>query len=80
MVVRMSLGNYTTAAAFSAAAAGAPIGISGFEAHGKTGNGLVNADGSGTASLDHSQAVAVPVNAALNTYVPAGTKHFGWLK
>ncbi len=78
-IVRISGGSYATPAAWSAAAAGAPILISGLDANSKSGNALVNPDGSATAALDHSQAIAVPTDALINAYVPAGTKHFGWL-
>lgn len=78
--VRVSSGNYATAAAWSTGAAGAPISIAGLDAHSKTGDSLVNADGSPTSALNHSDAVALPADADINQYLPAGTKHFGWLK
>ncbi|TAH33442.1 right-handed parallel beta-helix repeat-containing protein [Candidatus Saccharibacteria bacterium] len=77
----LATGNYTTTSAFATAMAGSPVGISGFEANGKYGNTYVNADGSPTAALAalHAQAVAVPTNATINQYIPAGTKHYGVL-
>ncbi|MGB4759458.1 MAG: right-handed parallel beta-helix repeat-containing protein [Candidatus Saccharimonadales bacterium] len=72
-------GRYTTLTAFSAAMAGAPVGIGGFETLGRYGDSYVGADGTPTAALTalHSSAFAVPVNADLNVYIPAGTKHYG---
>lgn len=78
-IINTHIGNYTTTSAFAAAMAGSPVNISGFEAAGRYGNTYVNADGSPTAALAalHSQAVAVPTNAVINQYIPAGTKHYG---
>jgi hypothetical protein len=44
-------------------------------------SGLVDADGAPTAALValYDQAVPVPVDATLNAYVPAGTRHYGAL-
>lgn len=72
-------GRYTTTSAFATAMAGSPVLISGFETVGKYGNTYVNTDGSPTAALSgiHSQAEAIPTNAAINTYIPAGTRHYG---
>lgn len=76
-----SLGNYTTASAFSAAAAGAPININGFETRGLFGNSYVNSDGSPTATLSakNSSSYPVPTDAIINKYAPAGTTHYGVL-
>lgn len=71
--------NYTTHTAFASAMAGSPVSISGFESKGLTGNSYVNADGSPTSALTalHSQAEAIPTDAMINQYIPAGTKHYG---
>ena len=70
---------YTTHSAFGSALAGSPVSLSGSEAAGKTGNSWVNADGSPTDALRarSSEAVAVPSDATINTYLPAGTKAYG---
>lgn len=72
---------YTTLAAWTAAMAGSPVGITGIDANSKAGASWVNADGSPTAALAavHGQAIAVPTNNAINPYIPAGTKHYGVL-
>lgn len=72
-------GRHTSISAITNALAAAPVGISGLEANSKHGNSYVNADGTPTASLAsmHGQAIAVPTDAAINTYIPAGTKHYG---
>ena len=51
------------------------------EANGKSGTGWVNPDGSPTSTLTaaHNQAAPVPTDAAINTYIPAGTRHYGTL-
>jgi hypothetical protein len=73
------LGRYTSTTAFATAMTGSPVTISGFEAAGKYGNAYVNTDGSPTSALSaiHNQADAVPADAVINTYIPAGTRHYG---
>lgn len=44
-----------------------------------TGSTYVDALGVPTGSLNHTSACAVPVDAVINVYIPAGTKHFGSL-
>lgn len=39
--------------------------------------GLVDAQGVVMSSVDHTNAFAVPVDAVINQYIPAGTKHYG---
>lgn len=80
-LISRSGAGYSTLAAFIAYASGAPIGIAGFESAGKAGNSWVNADGSPTAALSavHGEALAIPANANINQYIPAGTKHYGVL-
>lgn len=80
-IIDTSVGAYTQLSTFTSAMAGAPVSIPGLETNGKFGNSLVNTDGSPTASLTaiHNQAVAIPTDAAINAYIPAGTKHFGVL-
>jgi hypothetical protein len=70
---------YTSLTTFANAMAGSPVGISGFEANGRAGNSWVNSDGSPTATLTavHNQAPAVPTDADINQYIPAGTRHYG---
>jgi hypothetical protein len=62
--------------------ASSPVSIAGIEARGKTGNSWVNPDGSRTSALSgkNSEAVAVPTNAKINQYVPAGTRAYGYLR
>ncbi len=73
--------SYTSLSAWTAAMAASPVSIAGIDANSKSGASWVNADGSPTSTLAaaHSQAVAVPTNAAINKYIPAGTKHYGVL-
>jgi hypothetical protein len=80
-IIDTDLGSYLNNAAFSTAMAAAPVSISGLEAAGKTGNSYVGTDGTPTATLSaiHAQAVAVPTDALINQYVPAGARHFGVL-
>lgn len=75
--MRHAGGSYATPTAWSTAAAGPPIAIPGLDANSKAGDGYVSADGAPTAALDHDQAVALPVDAELNAYLPAGTRRFG---
>lgn len=74
-----TLGNYTTTTAFSAAAAGAPINISGFESRGQYGNSYVNGNGLPTSVLTtkNNSAYPVPTDPVINKYIPAGTTHYG---
>ena len=69
--------SYTTLGAFSSAMAASPVSISGFEATGSANSSLVGTDGVGTGALTHTNAAAVPTDSVINTYVPAGTKHYG---
>ncbi|HZH02784.1 MAG TPA: PA14 domain-containing protein [Myxococcaceae bacterium] len=78
-IVRVPSGSYGNTAVWSAAAGGSPIYLPGLDAHSKSGNMLVNDDGTPTGQLNHGQAVAVPTDESINLYVPAGTRHFGWL-
>jgi hypothetical protein len=77
----VALSNYTTTSAFASAMAGSPVNISGFESKGLAGNGYVNSDGSPTAALAalHGSAYPVPSDSVVNTFLPAGTKHYGVL-
>lgn len=38
-----------------------------------------NPDGTPTATLNHSEAMLTPTDAAINVYIPAGTRHYGIL-
>jgi hypothetical protein len=80
--VSTTLGKHTTHSVFGAAMASSPVSIAGIEARGKTGNSWVNPDGSRTSALSgkNSEAVAVPTNAKINQYVPAGTRAYGYLR
>lgn len=82
-LVRVSLPslNYTSLSAWTAAMAASPVGIPGIDANSKYGNTWVNGDGSPTSALSsvHNSAVAVPNNAVINRYIPAGTRHYGVL-
>ncbi|MCA9581751.1 MAG: right-handed parallel beta-helix repeat-containing protein, partial [Myxococcales bacterium] len=79
-IVRVSTGNYSSTGAWSAAAAGAPISLSGIDSNSKHGNSYVNADGSATVQLDHSEALPIATDTEINQYISAGTRHYGWLK
>ncbi|MCA9601167.1 MAG: right-handed parallel beta-helix repeat-containing protein, partial [Myxococcales bacterium] len=78
-IVRVASGNYSSVSAWTTAAAGSPISIGGLDANSKAGNNLVSADGSATNALNHADAIALPTDADINQYLPAGTKHFGIL-
>lgn len=73
--------SYSSLSAWTAALAGSPVGIAGLDANSKSGTTWVSADGTPTSALTsaHSQAIAVPTNAAINKWIPAGTKHYGVL-
>jgi hypothetical protein len=73
------LGGYDSAAAWSSAAATPPVSIVGLDAHSKSGPGYVDADGAPTDALHHDEAIPIPVDAELNVYIAAGTRHFGVL-
>ena len=77
----VQIGDFSSLSAFISALAGSPVSISGMESKGLTGTSYVNTDGSPTSSLAalHSSAYAVPTESHLNTYIPAGTKHYGVL-
>ncbi len=51
------------------------------ETNAKAGTGWVTTDGTPTSALNgaHSQAAPVPTNNVINTYIPAGTRHYGTL-
>jgi hypothetical protein len=72
-------GSFGTHAAFGAAMAQAPVGIAGFEQSGRSGPGLVNSDGSPSATLaaQHGSAVAIPDDPAINAFLPAGLRRYG---
>lgn len=78
-IINTASGNFTTPSAFSTAMAGAPVSINGLDTSSRYGNSFVNSDGSPTAALSsvHAQAEAVPSDATINIYMPAGTKHYG---
>ncbi|HSH56120.1 MAG TPA: right-handed parallel beta-helix repeat-containing protein [Candidatus Limnocylindrales bacterium] len=78
-IIATAIGSYTTTGAFSSAMAGSPVNISGLDAQSKYGTSWVNADGTPSSSLSgaHGQAVAVPSNADINEFIPAGTRHYG---
>lgn len=72
--------NYSNVSAFTSAMATA-TGINGIDANSKNGSSWVNSDGtpSSTLASAHSQAVAIPQDAEINKYIPAGTKYYGAL-
>ncbi len=77
-----SYGNFSTVGAFSAAMAGGPVGIGGFEAAGRSGSSYVGIhDGNPSNALIaiYNQAAPVPTDPIVNRYIPAGTKHYGSL-
>jgi hypothetical protein len=80
--VSTTVGKFATHSTFGTAMASSPVSIGGIEARGKTGNSWVNGDGSRTSALSakNSEAVAVPTNAKINQYVPAGTRAYGYLR
>jgi hypothetical protein len=49
------------------------------ETNGKSGPGWVTTNGTPTPTLDaaHNQAAPTPTNTLINTYIPAGTRHYG---
>ncbi len=59
--------------------ASAPVSNTTAEAAGVSGNGLVDSNGALLDTSSHSRAAAVPKDATVNEFVPAGTRHFGWL-
>lgn len=74
-------GVYTTLSSFTNAMASLPVSIPGLDASSRYGNTWVNSDGSPTSALSsvHNSAVAVPNNATINKYIPAGSRHYGVL-
>jgi hypothetical protein len=78
-IIATAVGNYTTTSAFASAMAGSPVGISGFEANGRSGAQWVTSEGTPTTALKdaHAQATPVPTNANINQYIQAGTRHYG---
>ena len=78
-IIHTATGYYTTISTFRTAMAASPVSVSGLEANGLVGNTYVNADGSATAALNHANALALPTDADINQYLPAGMKHYGAL-
>ena len=78
-VVRTSAGSPTDAAGWSTLLRSSPFWLPGSELAGRSGAGLVNADGSPTATLTSLDGTAAPAptDAGVNAWVPAGTRHFG---
>jgi hypothetical protein len=85
-----SPGSLASTGTFRAADLAALKGPSGFgsayygksvEAHGRSGTGYVNSDGTPTSALTAiaGQAAPVPTDAKINRYVPAGSRSFGYL-
>lgn len=70
---------YYNLSGFTSAMAASPVYISGIDINSKLGNSWVNADGSPTSALaaKHGEAIAIPTNADINTYIAAGTKYYG---
>lgn len=80
-VVSTTRGKHSSHSAFGSAMGATPVSIAGVEKAGKTGNKWVNADGQPTSSLKSvfGEAVAAPTDAAINKYIPAGTRAYGYL-
>jgi hypothetical protein len=78
-IIGTELGGYTSAAAWCSAAATAPISLAGIDAQSKSGTAYVDADGAATSALDHDEAIPIPVDAEINAYLAAGTRHYGVL-
>ncbi len=77
-IISTPAGKYTTPSAFSAAMVSA-VNISGLEAGAWYGSTYVGNDGTPTGALTalSDQATAIPTDATINQYLPAGTKHYG---
>jgi hypothetical protein len=80
-IFNTEIGNYATVTALANAFAGTPVNIAGQETAGRYGTSWAGADGKPTPALAalHSQAVAMPSDAVMNQYIPAGTRHYGVL-
>ncbi|MEZ4220342.1 MAG: right-handed parallel beta-helix repeat-containing protein [Polyangiaceae bacterium] len=76
-LIRTEDGTYSNLANWTAAAAAAPIFLTGTDVSAKAGAALVDANGLATSQLNHDQAVPIPIDGTLNKYIPAGTKRFG---
>ncbi len=72
-------GSYASHTTWSSAAAQAPISIAGIDANSLSDNAFVDADGVVASVGTHQLAPSIPVDAELNAYVAAGTRHFGVL-
>lgn len=57
----------------------APVSNPAAEAAGVSGSGLVDSNGALLDASSHSRAAAVPKDSRVNEFVPAGTRHYGWL-
>lgn len=70
---------YTDLGVFRNTMASSPVSIGGVEANGLQGTEYVNTNGSPTQKLidRYSNAVPVPTDSSINTYIPAGTKRYG---
>jgi hypothetical protein len=80
MLFGTPIGDFSTLAGFVQAMARPPVSLD-IEARGRSGPGLVSADGTPTAALaaEHGTAVPVPPAGALDR-LPAGTTRFGSLR
>ena len=78
-LMRTARGNWSTLDTIRAGLATSPMTRTGAETNGRAGAGLVHADGTPTATLAaaHDQAAPVPVDAQINAWIPAGSRHFG---
>jgi hypothetical protein len=79
IAVASSLGSFASHTALASRLAGAPVGIAGLEAAGRSGLGWVGSDGTPTSALvaAHGQAVPIPTDPAINAYLPAGWRMYG---
>ncbi|MFO0920461.1 MAG: right-handed parallel beta-helix repeat-containing protein [Candidatus Saccharimonadales bacterium] len=70
---------YTDLGAFRNTMAASPVSINGIEANGLQGAEYVNTNGSPTQKLidRYSNAVPVPSDSGINSYIPAGTRRYG---
>ncbi len=78
-VVRAGSNSFTSAEAWSATLAVSPYSLPGQESAAKAGASWVNSLGEPTALLAaaHGEAVPVPQEELLNSFVPSGTRHYG---
>lgn len=78
VLVRAGTGSFSAVSTWAAALAASPYGLSAQEVAGKSGASWASGAGPSAAlTAQNHEAVAVPTDARINAYLPAGLRHYG---